>query len=264
MPYLPDIKVFIMKLPEIPNPTRLRALIVEDDEAQRELLKTFLEHLGHETVCAENGGDAVLLFESERPDFVLMDILMPGMDGFETTARMQSVAGDDWVPIIFITGMKQRASQIAGLEAGGHDYIVKPIDLDILDAKLHALAKAIESHIRLRSIEALLDMVFDPCRDAALGFTGDGAIIAANEGAEHLLGRKRQTLRDRNVADLFGPGQDVPQTPEEWDRRADGEPRPVVMRGAQGTRIDSTMRLYSRPFRSRRTFLAVFGAAAQS
>lgn len=253
-----------MKSPEITNATRLRALIVEDDEMQRDLLKTFLEHLGHETVCAENGGDAVLLFEETKPDYVLMDILMPGMDGFEATARIQSVAGDDWVPIIFITGMKQRASQIAGLEAGGHDYIVKPVDLDILDAKLHALAKAIESHIRLRSIEALLDMVFDPCENAALGFTGDGTIIAANEGAEHLLGRNRKALRDRNVADLFGPGQEVPQTRQEWDQRADGESRPVVMRGAKGTRIDSTMRLYSRPFRSRRMFLAVFDAAAKS
>lgn len=253
-----------MNSPEIPNATHLRALIVEDDEAQRELLKTFLEHLGHETVCAENGSDAVLLFDETKPDYVLMDILLPGMDGFEATARMQSVAGDDWVPVIYITGMKQRASLIAGLQAGGHDYIMKPIDLDILEAKLNALTKAIESHIRLRSIEALLDMVFDPCRDAALGFTGDGTIIAANDGAERLLGRERKALRGRNVADLFGPGQDVPQTPEEWARRADGESRPVVMRGAGGTRIDSTMQLYSRPVRSRRMFLAVFDAAAQS
>lgn len=253
-----------MNSPEFSNPTRLRALIVDDDEAQRDLLKIVLERLGHETVCAENGSDAMLLFESERPDFVLMDILMPGMDGFEATARMQLHAGDDWVPIIFITAMKQRASQIAGLQAGGHDYITKPIDLDVLEAKLNALTKAIESHIRLRSTEALLDMVFDPCEGAALGFAGDGTIIAANDGAARLLGRERKALRGRNVADLFGPGQDMPQTPQEWDRRADGESRPVTMRGAKGTRINSTMRLYSRPFRSRRMFLAVFAAAAKS
>jgi DNA-binding response OmpR family regulator len=242
--------------------TPLRALIVEDDEMQRELLKTFLEHLGHETVCAENGGDALLLFESEPPDYVLMDILLPGMDGFEATARMQSIAGDDWVPVIYITGMKQRASLIAGLEAGGHDYIVKPVDLDILEAKLHALVRAIENHIRLRSTEALLDMVFEPCKDAALGFTGDGIVIAANEGAERLLGRDRAALRGRHMADLFGPGQNVPQTPQEWARLADGAARPVAMRGAKGNRIDSSMQLYSRPFRSRRTFLAMFDAAA--
>lgn len=250
-----------MTTQDTPNPTRLRALIVEDDEVQCELLKTFLEHLGHETVCAGNGSDAVLLFEETKPDYVLMDILLPGMDGFEATARMQSSVGDDWVPIVYITGMKQRASLIAGLEAGGHDYIVKPIDLDVLEAKLNALTRAIESHIRLRSAEALLDMVFDPCENAALGFTGDGIVIAANDGAVHLFGRDRKTLRGLCLADLCG-GEDLPQTQDAWLHQADGERRPVTMRGAKDARRPLKMRLYSRAFRSRRAFLAIFDAAA--
>jgi len=248
------------KHPALP---RLKILVAEDDLAQQELLKTFLEHLGQEVVCAANGEDAIDLFREASPDLVLMDILMPGIDGFEATSRIRDLAGDAWVPVIYLTAMQQRASVLAGLAAGGHDYLMKPIDLDVLELKLHAILNAIEVNNRLMAAEALLNMVFDPCENAAVGFTEDGVICACNEGAGHLLGRDCQSLRGQRVAALFA-SKDVPGTREDWLARADGEPFPLTARGSDGRHIPLTARLFSRPFKSRRVFLALLEAAAKN
>jgi CheY-like chemotaxis protein len=247
------------KTPALP---RLKILVAEDDLAQQEMLKTFLEHLGQEVVCAGNGEDAIHLFREAGPDLVLMDILMPGIDGFEATSRIRDLAGDAWVPVIYLTALQQRASILAGLAAGGHDYIMKPIDLDVLELKLHAMISAIEVSNRLMAAEALLNMVFDPCENAAIGFTGDGVILACNEGAGHLLGRDRQSLCGQRVAALF-TGKDVPRTKEDWLARADGEPFPISVRGRDDC-LALTARLFTRPFKSRRVFLALLEAAEKN
>lgn len=247
------------KTPALP---RLKILVAEDDLAQQEMLKVFLEHLGQEIVCAANGEDAIHLFREEQPDLVLMDILMPGIDGFEATSRIRDMAGDAWVPVIYLTAMQQRASVLAGLAAGGHDYLVKPIDLDVLELKLHAIFNAIEVNYRLMAAEALLNMVFDPCENAAVGFTEDGAILACNEGAGRLLGRECAALHGQRVAALF-TGKDVPRSKDDWLARADGEPFAIVARSGE-RRIELTARVFSRPFKSRRVFLALLGAAAKS
>lgn len=235
---------------------RMKILVAEDDADQAGMLKTFLEHLGQEVVCAENGDEAIHAFRETQPDLVLMDILLPGIDGFEATTRIKEMAGDAWVPVLFISAMQQRASVLAGLAAGGHDYITKPIDLDALEHKLRALIAAVEVNNRLMAAEGLLDMVFDPCENAAFGFTGDGVIVACNSGAGRLLGRDCRALRGLRVNALF-VGQDLPKTQAEWLRLADGEARPIEARAADGGRIRFRMRLSSRPFRSRRVFLAL-------
>lgn len=245
-----------------PGLPRMRILIAEDDADQLEMLKTFLESLGQEVVCADNGDEALHLFRETQPDLVLMDILMPGIDGFEATSRIKGLAGGAWVPVIYLTALQQRASLLAGLAAGGHDYLVKPIDLDVLQHKLHAVIGAIEVNNRLMAAEALLEMVFDPCENAALGFNEEGHIIACNEGAGHLLGRNCRALRGQRIGALL-VGKEVPRSPEEWLARADGEARPVEIRLAEGGRKALSMRLYSRPYRSRRVFLAVFEPAAK-
>lgn len=247
------------KTPLLP---RLKILVAEDDPAQQELLKTFLEHLGQEVVCAANGEDAIHLFREAGPDLVLMDILMPGIDGFEATSRIRDLAGDAWVPVIYLTALQQRASMLAGLAAGGHDYLMKPVDLDVLELKLHAIINAIEVNNRLMAAEALLNMVFDPCENAAVGFTEDGTILACNEGAGRILGRDCRSLRGQRVAALF-VGKDMPRTKDDWLARADGEPFSVSLRG-RDERTALTARLFTRPFKSRRVFLALLGAAAKN
>ncbi|RJG09849.1 response regulator [Pseudomonas cavernicola] len=126
---------------------RLSILIVEDNAADRMLLSTIVNRQGHQVLTASNGLEAVALFELERPQLVLMDALMPVMDGFEAARRIKQAAGEALVPIIFLTSLTEGEALVRCLEAGGDDFLAKPYNRVILEAKIKAMD-------RLRRLQA--------------------------------------------------------------------------------------------------------------
>jgi len=120
-------------------PPRLSILIAEDNAADRMLLSTIVSRQGHRSLTASNGLEAVALFEQERPQLVLMDALMPVMDGFEAARRIKQAAGDELVPIIFLTSLTEGEALVRCLEAGGDDFLAKPYNRVILEAKINAM-----------------------------------------------------------------------------------------------------------------------------
>lgn len=118
---------------------RLSILIAEDNAADRMLLSTIVSRHGHRSLTASNGLEAVALFEQERPHMVLMDALMPVMDGFEAARRIKQLAGEELVPIIFLTSLTEGEALVRCLEAGGDDFLAKPYNRVILEAKIHAM-----------------------------------------------------------------------------------------------------------------------------
>lgn len=128
-------------------PERLSILIAEDNAADRMLLSTIISRQGHRALTASNGLEAVALFEQERPQLVLMDALMPVMDGFEAARRIKQQAGDALVPIIFLTSLTENEALVRCLEAGGDDFLAKPYNRVILEAKIKAMD-------RLRRLQA--------------------------------------------------------------------------------------------------------------
>jgi len=123
------------------TPEPLRFLIVDDERTNLLVLRAMLEHDGHQVIQAGNGGDAVLAFERERPDMVLIDVLMPVMDGYEATRRIKALAGDRFVPVIFLTALTDEASLARCIEAGGDDFLIKPCNRVILQSKISALLR---------------------------------------------------------------------------------------------------------------------------
>lgn len=119
-------------------PTRLSILIAEDNAADRLLLSTIVSRQGHRALTASNGVEAVMLFEQERPQLVLMDALMPVMDGFEAARRIKACAGESLVPIIFLTSLTESEALVRCLEAGD-DFLAKPYNRAILEAKIRAM-----------------------------------------------------------------------------------------------------------------------------
>ena len=97
---------------------RLSILIAEDNAADRMLLSTIVNRQGHRALTAANGLEAVALFEQERPDMVLMDALMPVMDGFEAARRIKQLAGEELVPIIFLTSLTENGRWCAAWKPG--------------------------------------------------------------------------------------------------------------------------------------------------
>ncbi|MDR9862183.1 MULTISPECIES: fused response regulator/phosphatase [Pseudomonas] len=125
----------------------LTILIAEDSAADRLLLSTIVRRQGHEVLTAANGAEAVELFRRQQPDLVLMDAMMPVMDGFEAARQIKALAGETLVPIIFLTSLTESEALARCLEAGGDDFLAKPYNQVILAAKIKAMD-------RLRRLQA--------------------------------------------------------------------------------------------------------------
>lgn len=116
-----------------------KILVVDDSPTDRQFLLEGLSKLGYQVVLAENGEEALGKAKAEKPDLVLMDIVMPGMNGFQAT---RSIAKDDatkHIPVIVCTTKSLETDRIWGMRQGARDYLVKPVNLDELAAKIAAL-----------------------------------------------------------------------------------------------------------------------------
>lgn len=119
----------------------MKTLVVDDTVANRQLLSWILEELGHDVVEAGNGEEAVNAFEKESPDLILLDVMMPIMDGYEAAKRIKSQSQGKYVPIIFLTAITDQEGLSNCLAAGGDDFLTKPINEQLLKAKIDAHAR---------------------------------------------------------------------------------------------------------------------------
>jgi class 3 adenylate cyclase len=124
-------------------------LIVDDDGLNRALLTKNLEHDGHRTTAVDNGFAALALLDAERPDVVLLDVVMPGLDGIEVLSRMKADADLRDIPVIMISGVDDAESIVRCIEIGAEDYLPKPFDPVILRARIGAGL----NRTRLRDLE---------------------------------------------------------------------------------------------------------------
>lgn len=133
----------------------MKILVVDDTEANRKLLAWMLEDDGHEVIEAVNGQQAVELFKESEPDLVLMDVMMPVMDGFEATKAIKEYLGGNHVPIIFLTALSDDASLTKCLSIGGDDFLSKPINEQVLQAKInaHSRIKDLTEQLKLQNKE---------------------------------------------------------------------------------------------------------------
>ncbi len=131
-----------------------RALVVDDEATNRLLLRSILGKAGFEVVEAADGQQAVEQFERDRPDIVFMDAMMPVMDGFEATSRIKAIAGDDFVPVIFLTALTDKESLVRCIDAGGDDFLTKPISATLLKAKIRALERIRDLQREIRGLYA--------------------------------------------------------------------------------------------------------------
>ncbi|WP_326837113.1 response regulator transcription factor [Amycolatopsis rhabdoformis] len=119
-------------------------LVVEDDAAVREGLELALRRQGHVVHTAGSGEAGLDVVRGHLPDIVVLDLMLPGMDGFETCRRMRALGE---VPIIMLTARSDDFDVVAGLEAGADDYVVKPVEPRVLDARIRAvLRRAVSDH----------------------------------------------------------------------------------------------------------------------
>ena len=116
-----------------------RILIVDDSPTEMYRLTGMLEKHGHEVLQAENGADGVALARQEKPDAVLMDIVMPGLNGFQATRQLTKDADTNMIPVIMITTKDQETDKVWGKRQGARDYLTKPVDEETLMKTVNAV-----------------------------------------------------------------------------------------------------------------------------
>ena len=121
-------------------------LIVDDDRTARETLVAMLESEKYDLELAKNGIEAIQKAEHIRPDLILLDVMMPGMDGFEVCRRIRSTPPLAEVPIIILTALDDRASLLRGIEAGADDFLSKPVDRHELRARVRTITRLNRYH----------------------------------------------------------------------------------------------------------------------
>jgi len=138
----------------------VRVLVVDDDQAVRESLRRSLTFNGYEVGVATDGEDALRHIANATPDAVVLDVMMPNMDGLAMCRALRS-AGHD-VPVLMLTARDEIADRVAGLDAGADDYLPKPFALEELLARLRALLRRSAPSGADAKVLALADLTLDP------------------------------------------------------------------------------------------------------
>jgi two-component system OmpR family response regulator len=143
--------------------TTLRLLLVEDEPTLRELLSASLRLAGFEVIPAEAGGQALEAVRDQRPDLIVLDVMLPDFDGFEVARRLRehpsgSVSGHP--PILFLTARDAAEDRISGLRAGGDDYVTKPFNLEELILRIQAVLRRTSGR-RLDGLVVVDDLELD-------------------------------------------------------------------------------------------------------
>jgi two-component system, sensor histidine kinase and response regulator len=125
-----------------------RILVVDDETPNRALIRAYMARSGHELIEASSGARALELAAAQPPDLVLLDVLMPGMDGFAAAERLKGMTAGEFVPIILVTALSDQDSRRRGLAAGADDFLTKPVDPQELSLRVRNLL-ALREHQRV-------------------------------------------------------------------------------------------------------------------
>lgn len=194
-------------------------LIVDDDLAGRESLKGVLLSQGYDLIEAENGRQAIELAKDTIPDLILLDVMMPEMDGFEVCRHLRSDPLLAEIPIILITALDDRNSRLAGIEAGADDFISKPYDRVELRARVRTVTR-LNRYRRLVLERARFVWVIENDRDGYLILDENGVINYANAAAQVLFGiRQEEGGEDKNLGLFIEKVQQnyLPVPPKQWE-----------------------------------------------
>lgn len=161
-------------------------LIVDDEPLGRETLRALLHGEGHRLIFAANGPEALTLAETWKPDLILLDVMMPEMDGFEVCRRIRQTPALAEVPIVMITALGDRASRIKGLNVGADDFVTKPFDRTELRARIRTILR-LNRYRRLLAVRSRFEWVVENAESGYLMLDKEGVVTYANEQARRYI-----------------------------------------------------------------------------
>jgi diguanylate cyclase (GGDEF)-like protein len=135
----------------------MKILLVEDSATLRHAMRSYIVEAGHTPIMARSGEEALQMLENQPVDMIIMDVEMPGLNGFETTRLIREWLAGHWIPIIFVTGLADDENYREGIEAGGDDYLIKPVSMMIIKAKIRAMERIAEMRDQLNRLNNELE-----------------------------------------------------------------------------------------------------------
>jgi PAS domain S-box-containing protein len=242
----------------------LKVLVVDDTATNRLLLQAFLKKLGCEVVLAENGERAVEVFPQVAPDVVLMDVMMPVMDGYEATRRIKALSVGRWVPVVFVSALDKDESLVAGLEAGGDDYLAKPVNFVVLSAKLRSLARTLDLQHRVDENRRRIEAIADNIADCVVTIDERARILSINAAVPVIFGYEAGELIGQNVSMLMAEPDRSAHDRYVQDYLHGGMPRIIGMpqrqvsgRHKDGTLLPLEITVTEMRFEGRRMFVGI-------
>jgi len=148
-----------MSTSHTPGTPEARLLVVDDEPNIRELLATSLRFAGFEVYAAADGGSALRLAREVEPDLVVLDVMLPDMDGFTVTRRLREKG--QHVPVLFLTARDDTADKVQGLTVGGDDYVTKPFSLEEVVARIRAVLRRTRGEVADEGTMTFADLELD-------------------------------------------------------------------------------------------------------
>ncbi len=221
----------------------MKILIAEDDEHTREALREVLSMEGYEVVTASDGLQAVDFFRATKPDFVCLDVMMPGQNGYEACKQIRR--HDEQVPILFLTAKAEEIDAVLGLELGADDYMTKPFGVKEIIARIRAITRRTAARSAKQSGEdefMMDDLRIVPAELRAYRGTNDLQLSPRDLKVLRLLHEKRGKVVDRNQLadevwgiDYFPESRALDQHISQLRKRIEKDPaNPRIIRTVHG------------------------------
>jgi signal transduction histidine kinase len=194
----------------MPGPAQTLVLVVDDIDESRAALQARIGALGFATAGAASGAEALERVAQLGPDVVLLDLLMPGMDGFDVARALRSSLATRWLPVIAMSSLPGEIAFVRAVECGADDFLSRPIDEVLLRSK-------IEHHVRVGRMQSQLKeaavrqaRILDSLPDPVLTVDEHGTVVSVNQAALDVFGRgSRAPLAGRSVQAVLGVSQEV-------------------------------------------------------
>jgi two-component system cell cycle response regulator len=182
-----------------------RVLVVDDQAANVRLLEAKLEAEYFDVDVAYDGHEALERARADQPDLILLDVMMPGLDGYETCRQLKADPATRHIPVIMVTALDQREDRVAGLESGADDFLTKPVDDLTLFARVRSLMrlKLVLDELRVREQSGAGELITEMAEEPA-----EGARVVVAAGEERAGQRYRRGLGEGVKVDIFyDPGE---------------------------------------------------------
>ena len=189
-----------------------KILVVDDEPSNVDLLKTFLS-TDYDVVTAYDGAEALLKVETTNPDIILLDIVMPGLSGFEVCKRLKTNEKTLYIPIVMVTALNEWSDRVKGIDAGADDFLGKPIDFNELSLRIKSLLRIKQYHDKLELVKQELLVaaeekyrnLIDNASDAIIIHDLEDKVLSWNHGAEKIFGWKTEEVIGKKISQLIIP-----------------------------------------------------------